>query len=407
MSEALSTPALPDHTPGWTLPAPYYLDEAVFAAELDTVFRSGWLFAGHTCELAGLGDYLLFELGDESVIVVRDEAGTLRAHHNVCRHRGSRICHEPRGTVRALVCPYHQWTYGLDGRLRAARLMGADFAKDDHRLGAVAVRDVAGLVFVSLTDDPPPFDGAAEAISSQLAPHRLERTRVAHRASYRVQANWKTLVENNRECYHCRGNHPEFLESNFEFGSHGDPRRSQTYDASLAVAYERWTADGLQPDDVSFPDGAWFRVARLPLRDGFRTESLDGEPVGPPMGDVGEQPGSLRIIGLPTLWAHANLDYAVTTRLIPVSASVTDVEVCFLVPDAVSDSDIDLAGLTAVWTATSEQDWALCTANYAGIRSRAYRPGPLSPVVETSVQHFFEWYFGQLHGGGATTEPRP
>ncbi|WP_375502881.1 aromatic ring-hydroxylating dioxygenase subunit alpha [uncultured Jatrophihabitans sp.] len=393
MSEAVSPPVA---TPGWTLPATYYLDQHVFEAELATVFRDGWLFAGHSYELAGAGDYLLFTLGDEEVIIVRDEDGLLRAHHNVCRHRGSRICAEPRGTVRALVCPYHQWTYGLDGRLRAARLMGDDFAKNEQRLTPAAVREVAGLVFISLADEPPDFAAAATAFGAQLAPHRLEHTRIVHRASYRVNANWKTLVENNRECYHCRGNHPEFLESNFEYGSHGDLRRSSTYDSLLATAYERWTADGLAPDDVSFPDGQWFRVARLPLRDGFRTESLDGAPVAPPLGEVGDDPGSLRLIGLPTLWAHANLDYAVTTRLTPIGPSVTDVEVCFLVAANAADDDVDLDRLTAVWTVTSEQDWQLCEANYAGIRSRAYRPGPLSPVAEASVQHFLECYLAAL-----------
>ena len=404
MSEAIwesSSPldpeaALPPTTPGWTLPAGYYLDEAVFAAELDTVFRDGWLFAGHSCEVEETGDYLLFTLGAESVVVVRDEAGELRAHHNVCRHRGSRICAEPRGTVRVLSCPYHQWTYGLDGQLRAARLMGDDFDKSGYRLASVAVRELAGLVFVSLADEPPSFAPAALAIAAQLAPHRLDRARLLHRTTYRVQANWKTLVENNRECYHCRNNHPEFLESNFEFGTHGDPRRSETYESMLAEAYARWRAAGLAPADVSFPGGEWFRVARLPLREGYRTETLDGVPVAPPMGDVGDDPGSLRLITLPTMWAHADLDYAMTTRLNPVGPGVTEVEVCFLVDRDAADEQIDLAGLTAVWTATSEQDWQLCEANYAGIRSRAYRPGPLSPVVEGSVRHFLDWYLERL-----------
>ena len=404
MSEALRVDpsGFAPHTPGWTLPAEYYLDESVFAAELDSVLASGWLFAGHSCEVAGTGDYLLFELGPESVIVVRDENGVLHAHHNVCRHRGSRLCDQPRGTARALVCPYHQWTYGLDGQLRAARLMGDAFDRSAHRLGAAAVREVAGLVFVCLADEPPPFADAATAIGMQLGRHHLERGRVVHRASYRVEANWKTLVENNRECYHCRGSHPEFLESNFEFGTHGDPRQTERYADVLAAAYARWTAAGLAPDDVSFPDGAWFRVARLPLRDGFRTESLDGSVLAPPMGDTGDDPGSLRVIALPTMWAHANLDYAMTTRLNPVSAGVTEVEVCFLVAADAHDDEIDLAGLTAVWTATSEQDWALCEANYAGIRSRAYRPGPLSELVETSVQHFLDWYLDRLDGARAT-----
>ncbi|WP_299051009.1 aromatic ring-hydroxylating dioxygenase subunit alpha [uncultured Nocardioides sp.] len=390
-------------TPGWSLPASYYVDERVLALELETVFLEGWLFAGHTCEVTEPGQYLLFEIGDDSVIVVRDTEGVLHAHHNVCRHRGSRIRDEPRGQVRALMCPYHQWTYGLDGQLRAARLMGDGFAKGGVRLGAVAVRELAGLVFVSLAEEPPSFAPMATAVAAQLGPHRLESARVVHRASYSVRANWKTLVENNRECYHCRSNHPEFLESNFEFGSHGDPRRNDSYDDALATAYDRWRSDGLQPADVSFPDGESFRVSRLPLRDGFVTESMDGAPVAPPMGEVGPSPGSLRLITLPTMWAHANLDYAMTTRLTPVGVDRTDVEVCFLVDADAEDSDVDLERLTTVWTATSEQDWELCEANAAGIRSRGYLPGPLSPVVEASVQHFLDWYLRRLTGSGPRT----
>ena len=230
MSEALCLPAeLSARTPGWTLAADYYLDGDVFAAELASVFATGWLFAGHTCELAGPGDFVRFDLGDESVIVVRDRDGTLHAHHNVCRHRGSRVCSEPRGTVRAFVCPYHQWTYGLDGTLRAARLMGDGFAKSGFGLAPVVVREVAGLVFVCLAADPPDFDAFAAVVTAQLGPHSLASARIVHRQSYRVQANWKTLVENNRECYHCRGSHPEFLESNFEYG-----RRPSTFSQSAS-----------------------------------------------------------------------------------------------------------------------------------------------------------------------------
>jgi glycine betaine catabolism A len=401
MSEAalhhLAVTPAPQLLRGWTLPAEYYVNQGVFAAELESVFRPAWLFAGHSCELAKPGDFLTFTLGDDSVIIVRDEQGMLRAHHNVCRHRGSRICAEPRGQVKAFVCPYHQWVYGLDGQLRSARLMGTDFDAAQHRLGPATVREVAGLVFVCLQDGPAPdFDGAADAIAAQVGPHDLQHARVVHRAHYRVEANWKTLVENNRECYHCRGSHPEFLQSNFEYGSHGDPRRSETYETSLAESYQRWSAHGLSPDEVNFPDGSWYRVARLPLRDGFRTESTDGSPVAPAMGDVGDEPGSLRLITLPTMWAHANLDYAVTTRLTPIGPSCTEVDVCFLVDADARDEDVDLERLTEVWTATSEQDWELCEANYAGIRSPAYRPGPLSQVVEASVEHFLGWYLDQL-----------
>ena len=175
--------AAPAYRPHWSLPAAYYLADDIFATELQTVFRPGWLFAGHSCELRATGDYLVFALGADSVIVVRDEAGALRAHHNVCRHRGSRICSAPRGRARAFVCPYHQWVYGLDGQLRAARLMGTDFDTGGYRLATAAVREVAGLVFVCLDAEPPDFDPAAAAIERPARSARPDgRPRRAPRA---------------------------------------------------------------------------------------------------------------------------------------------------------------------------------------------------------------------------------
>ena len=382
-----------------TLPQPYYTDDAVFADDLEHVFARNWTFAGHTCEL-GPGDWFRRTLGRDQVIVVRDHDGTLHAHHDVCAHRGSRLTTAECGTAKAFVCPYHQWVYGLDGRLRSARLMGENFPTTSVKLAPVAVREVAGLVFLRLADSGAPdssMDAFAAAAESRLVPHGLADARIVARDSYRVAANWKTLVENNRECYHCRGSHPEFSLSNFEQGTHGDVRANPRYDEALTLARARWAARGLDPDDVSFPDDAWFRLARLPLKEGFATETLDGRLVAPTMGVLPDaEVGSLRVVGLPNLWAHANADYAMTTRLTPVDAGTTDVEVCFLVRADARLDDADVEALTAVWRATSEQDWELCEANYAGIASRGYRPGPLSPVVEASVAAFLDWYTGQL-----------
>ncbi|GAA1380440.1 aromatic ring-hydroxylating dioxygenase subunit alpha [Pseudonocardia kongjuensis] len=382
---------VPLRRPGWSLPQAAYTDPDVFDADLERVWAGGWLFAGHTCELAGPGDYLTRDVGRDRVIVVRGDDGALHAHHDVCAHRGSRLTTADRGCVRAFVCPYHQWVYRTDGSLRSARLMGEGFGVAGHRLAPVAVAEIEGLVFVCPADEPPDISGFAAALGPQLAPHRLADARIETRLHYRVAANWKTLVENNRECYHCAGSHPEFTLSNFDLGVNGDLRTNPRYDAARARAHARWARRGLPSAEVSFPDGAWYRVARLPLRDGFVTESLDGRPVAPFLGRLGEaDAGSLRVVGLPDMWAHANSDYAVTTRLTPVDAGTTDVELCFLVRADAGAVDVD--ALTAVWRATSEQDWALCEQAYAGIASRGYRPGPLSPVVESSVEAFLAWY---------------
>jgi len=386
------------HVPGTTLPQAFYVDPDVFQEDLERIFLRSWLFAGHSCEVAEPGDFFTFAIGDESLIVVRDQAGTVHAHFNVCRHRGSRLTYEACGQARALVCPYHQWAYALDGRLAGTRLMGAGFDKDAYPLGSAHVRELAGLLFVCLATDPPPFEPAAAAIAPQLLPHGLDRGRVLTRHSFVVEANWKVLVENNRECYHCRVTHPEFSTANYDLGLDGDGRADDAHRALLEAAYGRWRGMGLAPREVSFPGGSWYRVSRLPLREGFRTETLDGELAAPVLGRLGELddpwPGSLRIIGLPNLWAHVNCDHAVTTRLLPLAPGRTQVDVCFLVHGDPADCDADR--LTRVSLATFEQDRALCEATYAGIRSRAYRPGPLSPVVENSVDSFLRWYLSSL-----------
>jgi Rieske 2Fe-2S family protein len=225
---------------------------------------------------------------------------------------------------------------------------------------------------------------------------------VAVRHSYRVKANWKTLVENNRECYHCRVSHPEFCMSNYDLGLPGDTRSDAGFDETLGREYERWRDLGLAPEEISFPDGSPFRVSRLPLKEGFLTESLDGSLVAPLMGDLTDPlTGSLRVITLPNFWAHANCDYAMTTRLLPSAPNLTDVEVCFLVrEDAVEGVDYDPERVAAVWKATCEQDWELCENNAAGIRSVAYEPGPFSPVTERSVESFVRWYLDQLEDDG-------
>ena len=193
--------------------------------------------------------------------------------------------------------------------------------------------------------------------------------------------------------------------SNYDLGLPGDIRSDDGFDATLEREYERWRDLGLSPEEASFPGGSPYRVSRLPLKEGFLTESLDGDLLAPLMGDLTDpQTGSLRIITLPNFWAHANCDYAMTTRLLPAGPELTRVEVCFLVrEDAVEGVDYDPERVADVWRATCEQDWELCENNYAGIKSVAYEPGPFSEVTESSVESFLEWYLDQL---GDDEEPR-
>jgi len=401
------TNLLQKRTPGKSLPREFYLDGDIFAEEMERIFYANWLFAGSSCEIPNPGDYFTLPVGEESLIIIRDKNGEAHAHFNVCRHRGSKIATEDRGCAKALVCPYHQWVYAPDGKLTNARLMGDTFRPEEYTLRKAHIREVAGLIFVCIAEDAPDFQPMLEAIEPQLRPHGLDRAKVVARQTYEVRANWKVLVENNRECYHCRVSHPEFCMSNYDLGLPGDARGDAEYYSLLASEYERWEALGLAPKEVNFPDGSPHRVSRLPLKEGFLTESLDGGLLAPLMGDL-ESPdiGSLRIITLPNFWGHANCDHAMTTRLLPISPDLTRVEVTFLVDEnAEQGTDYEPETVAHVWKATSEQDWVLCENNQAGIKSVAYEPGPFSTLTETSVEQFVMWYLGQLDGVGRAAHP--
>lgn len=400
MTTATLAPGAADVMPGYTLPQRFYTDPALFGAEMDRVWCGGWLFAGLSAEIPAPGDTLTWSPGHESVLLIRGEDGAVRAFHNVCRHRGCRLLGDGPASVRRVVCPYHQWTYGTDGALRSAWATGDEVDPGELSLVSLPVSDLGGLLFVSFSPDPPPLRAAADAIVPQLAAHGMRDLQVAHRATYGVSANWKVIVENNRECYHCRGNHPEFCLSNFEIGSSGDTRTNPGYERERRRQEAAWSAAGLSPRIIRFPDGDFFSIARLPLRQGFTTESMSGQRVAPRLGTLPtDETGSVRLIFLPGAWVHVNCDYVMTTRLRPVSVDQTDADLCFLVrAGAREGTDYDLADLTRVWTATSEEDWELCEANYAGIRSRGYRPGPLSSVTEGAVAHFHDWYLRRLLG---------
>lgn len=390
---------LEERRPGWSLPGVAYTDPALFGAEMRSVFGRGWLFVGPSSALP-VGAVQSWTVGGESVLLSRTATG-LHAHAGVCAHRGSRLVDDDGiAHRRRIVCPYHSWAYDLDGSLVGAPQMGPDFRPDRHGLVPLGVRDLAGLLFVSLdpgglepgavTDE---FEAMERDVTPHLAPYDLRSTRVAARNVYRVRANWKTILENNRECYHCRANHPEFCLTNFEYGTAGDPRSTPAYERAVREQRATWARQGLPTHTVDFPDGLPHRVARLPLKPGVITETLTGARCAPLLGRVGEQSGSVRVLCMPTMWVHVNCDYAMLTRVTPIDVATTDVEVTYLVA---ASGDYDVDAVTAVWSATSEQDWELSERNHLGQCSRAYRPGPLSPLTESSVGTFHDWYLSRL-----------
>ncbi|MBL8700544.1 MAG: aromatic ring-hydroxylating dioxygenase subunit alpha [Alphaproteobacteria bacterium] len=387
---------------GWTLEADFYLDAGVAAAENDAIWHRRWLFAAHGCELAVTGAFVTLSIAGEPVVVVRGRDGVARAFANVCRHRGSRICTAASGRVHRLVCPYHAWSYDLDGRL-LSDVSGHGGQAETLGLRPYATHEVGGLVFVSLADRPEDIAPLDRAFAPQLAPQGLTRARIAARASYRVEANWKVVFENNRECFHCPVAHREYIRANYDVHL-TDPRRAEEIDARTAAEAKRWAELGLgAPSLVSDMTSEWYRINRTPLVPGFVTESLDGKPVAPVMGDYPEHDvGTLRVTVFPNFWMHGSGDHAVTTRLLPDGTGATRVDVAWLVDAAAEEGrDYRVEALQPFWQLTSEQDWTICENVQAGLRSRAYAPGPLERVKERNVAQFIAWYLGLMRANRA------
>jgi len=394
--------------PGWSLPGEFYRDEQIYHFDVERVWRSGWLFAGHSCEIPNPGDYFTLEVDADPLVVVRAEQGVVRALNNVCRHRGSIICTAASGNAARLVCPYHQWAYGLDGKLIACRGMQADLDKSQLGLHALPVEEVGGLIFVSLAPKPPPFAPARETLAPLLKPQGFNRAKVARAVDYLVGANWKLVWENNRECYHCKLNHPQYIKANFDHYNADDATARVREQVSTAVARseKKWVAAGLAPTHRQtgmsvFPDAGnniWFSANRTPLVDGWVTESMDGRPVAPIMGEYKEPGvGTLRVRALPNFWNHSSCDHGVSTRLLPAGPRQTAVRVYWLVDEqAVEGRDYELARLMPFWQLTSEQDWQICERQQKGVNSSAYGPGPYSTFKEYNVESFVRWYLRRM-----------
>jgi len=401
---------------GWSLPGTFYSDEIVYRADLARIWRNGWLFAGHTCEIPKVGDYFTLEVDADSIVVLRTEDGSIRAFHNVCRHRGSLICTEPSGRSKRLVCPYHQWTYGLDGKLLGCRGMPENLDKSQFSLRQVHVRDFQGLIYLSLANSPCDPEPAADLISTLARPQGFPKAKVAKAVDYLVKANWKLVWENNRECYHCNVNHPQYIKANFDHYNADDttPRVQKQIDAVVRRNEERRGAPGIANTRklagmTTFPDAEkniWFAANRTPLVDGYLTESMDGKRVAPLMGDYDERcADTLRIRSLPNFWNHSSCDHGVSTRLLPLGPQLTSIRVWWLVDaNAVEGRDYKLEALMPFWQLTSEQDWQICERQQRGINSSAYSPGPYSPYKEYNVAGFVRWYLKSL-GANVSRQP--
>lgn len=395
---------------GYSLEAPFYVSPEVYKLDLDLIFGRHWIYVGVEPDVAEPGDVMTVEVGTASVLIVRGEDMEVRAFHNVCRHRGARLISDYKTSVGNIVCPYHQWTYGEDGRLLFAEHMGADFDTSCHGLKPVHLRSIAGLLFICLAENAPAdIDAVAAAMEPYLAPHELRNCKVAFTSEIVEEGNWKLTMENNRECYHCAGNHPELTIPLFAYGFGYAPENmsedaraeAENYQRLRTACHMRWEASGLPSAEIERLNTmiTGFRTERLPLSGEGESHTMDTrvacrKPLG---GFTDRKLGGLSFWTQPNSWHHFLSDHIVTFSVLPLSPDRTLLRTKWLVhKDAVEGVDYDIDNLTKVWLLTNKQDGDLVALAHAGARTPAYEPGPYSVHTEELVEKFCDWYIGRL-----------
>src|SRR5262245_6207596 len=354
-----------------TLSRDYFASDEILQAERERIFHRSWLLAGRRPQLRQPGGFFVVEIDRESVLVVRDGEGTVRAFHNLCRHRGSRLCGDPSGVLpRAIQCPYHAWTYGLDGGLRAAPNM-ADvhgFDKADWSLRPVALADWQGLLFVNLAADPAPFSEALPGLAGRFAEWRLPELRSVQQTAYEVAANWKLFFHNYSECYHCPGVHPHLNKLTPYRNTEND------LDEGPVLGGPMW---------MSNPEGSM---------------TIGGERCAAPFPALSpEERGRVYYYTLfPSAFLSFHPDYVLVHRAQPLAIGRTRI-LCdwFFHPDAIAAPGFDPRPAIEFWDLTNREDWELCANAHKGVSSESWEPGPYSEL-ESQLAAFDRQYLRAL-----------
>lgn len=358
-----------------TLPGRYYYDPAIYAREQERLFSTLWVCVGRAEELPEPGMYRTFDLASENVLLLRGRDGVPRAFLNVCRHRGARLCTAEHGRTRnAIQCPYHAWTYGLDGTLIGAPnvLEMDDFDRSACGLMPVALDTWAGLLWVNLADDPPPLaPQVRRAVLARFgeeetfARYRLEDLRVGKTIVYDVHANWKITIENFMECYHCGPMHPELCD--LLPGFRGGSAYLSGVGTDFAAGVEAFTFSG--------------KASRPPLP-------------GLPPEDERRYYG---VVPLPNVLISLLPDHAVIHTLWPDGPERTRI-VCDWVfhPSAIAAPGFDPTDVVEVFDIVNRQDWAVCELSQHGVRSKVYRDGGIFVPSERHIRRFNDFVLEQL-----------
>ena len=364
------------------LPAEAYFDPRRYDQELRRIWQRNWIYVSRSTEVAKPRSFRSFELGDQRVLLVRDDDGVLQGFYNTCRHRGAALCRESEGVLRsgALICPYHAWVYNLQGELlrTSSKRHGEGFDVADYSLYKIRVRETRGFVFVAL-EDPPPFERNFDPPLDRLDAWPLEDLAVGHVLTKTIQCNWKIFWENFNECLHCPGVHPSLCQ--------------------LVPIYGRGIIR--EGDDPN-----WARTAADPdpkykggLRAGAGTWSSDGGLAGLPFEGLSAEQrrrGATYVTCVPSVFIVGHLDYVRVVRVRPTGPEQTELRVEYLFsPDALASPDFDLRNVVDFTNLVMTEDADVCELNQQGLHAAPHARGVVMPE-EYVIRQFHEWVAAEL-----------
>lgn len=353
-----------------TLPREYFVSPEIYELERERIFSRSWLLAGHVSQLEKPGDFFVYDIDRESVLVVRGGDGVIRAFHNHCRHRGTRLCDGQGSVGGAIQCSYHAWTYGLDGSLRAAPNMQevAGFDRSEHPLHPVALADWQGFLFLNLAEQPAPFAEALAPLQGKFEHWNLRELRSVHQTMYEVESNWKLFFHNYSECYHCPNVHPHLNKLTPYRNTEND------LDEGPVLGGPMW---------MSNPEGSM---------------TMNGGRCAVPFpGLSAEERGRVYYYTLfPSAFLSFHPDYVLVHRGQRLGIGRTRIR-CdwYFHPDAIAAPGFDPQQAIDFWDLTNRQDWDLCAGAYRGVVSQAWEPGPYSEL-ESQLAAFDRQYLRAL-----------
>lgn len=372
---------LTEHTAG--IAADAYFDPRQYERELQRIWYRNWVYVGRSSEVANARAFRTFELGDQRILLVRDDQGVLQGFHNTCRHRGAALCREAGGILRsgAIVCPYHAWVYSLQGELlrTSSKVHPGGFDVADFPLYKISVKEWSGFIFVALTKAPPPFEKIFDLPLDRLAAWPLDDLLVGHVLVKSVQSNWKVFWENYNECLHCPGVHPQLSQLVPIYGRGLLEERDDP----------QWPAHAADPDP-KFKGG---------LRSGAATWSLDGQITGKPfpgLSDADRAAGHIYMTALPSVFLVGHVDYVRVVRLLPLGPEHCELRVEYLFsPQTLADPSFDLRNIVDFTNLVMTEDAQVCELNQRGLRAAPHERGVVMPE-EYVIRQFHEWLRAEL-----------